>query len=385
MDDRGSAAFWSYAHEDDRLDQGNISALAQHLTDEYSLITGEELQLFLDRNDLNWGDEWRARIDGALTETSFFIPIVTPRYFQRSECRKEATAFHSKAKSLGVEELVLPVLYIPVKDFDSSNRDEVVALLSRYQYVDWTSLRLAGPSSSEYRRAIHELAQRLASLATAVGAKLLENEIKAVQVAEDPGNDKGILDVMEEIEPLLPDWLEAIESSHVGEAQFLATWELFAPRLARAERSPGSGSARFALIQRLATEELPLARRYLQNAEVFGQKTLELDPLILQVLKLCEDVEDVLPYIEPLRASLMKAHRDVKEWRETLDIPTAGQWARKRAHVSRVVREVADVFEHGERIVSEGNSLIENWVSEWERVTGEPLDTHPVESAPDEG
>jgi hypothetical protein len=110
------AVFWSYSHEDDKLDSGNIVLLARRLADEYSLITGEELVLFVDR-DIKWGEGWRDRIDSALIGTTFFVPVLTPRYFTRPECRKEATSFHGKAEGAMLSELLLPVLYAPIARF----------------------------------------------------------------------------------------------------------------------------------------------------------------------------------------------------------------------------------------------------------------------------
>jgi len=76
----GAAGFWSYARADDEAESGRIVALARHLQEEYALLTGDALDLFVDR-DLAWGEEWRSRIDEALAGVTFFIPVVTPRFF----------------------------------------------------------------------------------------------------------------------------------------------------------------------------------------------------------------------------------------------------------------------------------------------------------------
>ncbi len=109
------AGFWSYAHDDDILDGGAILELAHAIEEEYNLLSGEPLELFVDRSSIAWGDKWRERIDSALSQTTFFIPIITPRYFTRTECRRELLEFAGKAKSLGVDELLLPILYVEVQ------------------------------------------------------------------------------------------------------------------------------------------------------------------------------------------------------------------------------------------------------------------------------
>jgi hypothetical protein len=94
-----AAVFWSYARADDEQDGGRIRSLAEAVKREYSLLTGDELALFIDR-DVQWGEEWRTRIDDALSATTFFVPVMTPRYFARAECRRELLTFAGHAASL---------------------------------------------------------------------------------------------------------------------------------------------------------------------------------------------------------------------------------------------------------------------------------------------
>ncbi|WP_328651429.1 toll/interleukin-1 receptor domain-containing protein [Micromonospora sp. NBC_00330] len=363
-------AFWSYAHEDDRLDSGGIRSLAKHLADEYSLITGQELGIFVDRTAMQWGEEWRRRIDDTLDAVSFFIPIVTPRYFTRTECRKELIAFHSSAQNLGASELLLPILYAPIPEFGSSNPDELIVLASRYQYVDWRDYRLTGGGSPQYRRAVHELAQRLFDLSTSLAARQLSNEIAAV---EQGGVDAeaGLLEIIEKIDALLPDWLNAVEDSEVNEAHYLATWGIYGPRLRRLEQNRGQGGAKFALIQRIAQEELPLAERYRKAASVYTQRSLELDPFVMRAIHMAQGFPDAVVELASLRSALDHAEVHIRENRRFEEgDPTAGVWARQRAHVSRLVRQVADTFETAERTVDEGNSLVKRWLAEWDAVLG---------------
>lgn len=375
MSTRDAAAFWSYAHEDNRLDKGNIVTLAKNLSNEFSLNTGRELELFLDCESLDWGNEWRKRIDGALANASFLMPILTPRYFQRAECRREALSFYGKAKSLGLEDLLLPILYAPVPDFDESNSDELISMMSRYQYVDWRGLRLEGPESVDYRKAVHQLSQRLISLESDINEKRLIQEISDAQDDAEALADAGFLDIMEKIEILLPEWTENLESRDVSYAQYVAVRDLYLPRLNRLETTPGNAGPRFALTQRLAKEELPLAERYMREAEIYAKKSMELDPLMLQVLRLVERDPDIAFSMQFVENSLRKANANIIRADE-FDSPgsvTGYEWARARAHISRLVKKMADVYERAEQFTREGNEIVRNWVIEWERVTGSSL------------
>src|SRR6266496_3910684 len=82
-------AFWSYAHRDDEAENGRIAGLARDVVAQYEMITGEMIELFLDTDSLEWGDEWRPKVDASLSSVAFFIPVLTPRYFQSVECRRE--------------------------------------------------------------------------------------------------------------------------------------------------------------------------------------------------------------------------------------------------------------------------------------------------------
>jgi len=65
--------FWSYVHKDDKTESGRISQLARDVVAQYEMITGEAIELFLDRDSLEWGDEWQAKVDASLASVAFFI------------------------------------------------------------------------------------------------------------------------------------------------------------------------------------------------------------------------------------------------------------------------------------------------------------------------
>ena len=172
------AAFWSYAHEDDEKARGGILELAKLISDEYSLLKGEELRLFID-TDIQWGEEWRQRIENALVATTFFIPVVTPRYFTREECLNELFQFVARASGLGVIELVCPILYVMVDDLKEDSKDAAKAQIARMQYVDWTTLRLKGADSPEHIEAVHQLALRLGEVADQVATRQIARETES--------------------------------------------------------------------------------------------------------------------------------------------------------------------------------------------------------------
>lgn len=349
-----AAAFWSYAHEDDELDQKAILVLADRLRAEFSLITGEELSLFVDRTDISWGEEWRTRIDRALVQTTFFIPLVSPRYFTRDECRHELLEFDAQAQSLGVGELILPILYVTLPNFTADNPDEAIALTARMQYEDWRELRLFDRDSQEYRRAVNALAQRLADIASEVTVRQIDQEAQADDEHDVP---HGLGDMLVEIGPLLPEWLDAVETDPLVEAQFQATSRVFNEKLSKVQRGPAS--ARFAILQRQATEYLPIARRHLDLAEIYLSRTIALNPFVTKIVRIVEAHPDSLPLLADLEAAVHEAIQQIG--RQKRDGESAAAYARANAHVSRAMSTLADVWEKADRIVREGNQMVLQW------------------------
>lgn len=154
-----AALFMSYVHEDDRAMKGRITQLARAIDDQYRFLTGEALEVFTDEN-LDWGDPWRSRIDEQLARATFFVPVVTPRFLLSRECRRETQAFLAVARSAGVDELyVLPIFLVAPETLGAD--DPLAAALGGYHGQRFEDLIYEDPESSDYRRAVNELAKRL--------------------------------------------------------------------------------------------------------------------------------------------------------------------------------------------------------------------------------
>ena len=164
----GAAAFLSYAHGDNDREEGRLLQFLGLVAAEFELISAQDFQCFTDQN-IEWGETWRERIDAALGEATFLVPIVTPRFLQSTECRRELLAFVSKAKSLGREDFLLPVLWVNT-DLAEDSDDEVIRAIAATQYVNWTEHRLQDKASEAHRRAIADLATRLVALAEDITA-----------------------------------------------------------------------------------------------------------------------------------------------------------------------------------------------------------------------
>jgi TIR domain len=163
--DEEPIAFWSYTHRDNELENGKIRRLADAIANEFELLTGRRLEIFVDSSAIDWGDEWKKVIDNALTRTAFFIPLLTPLYLKSEQCRREFIQFIGRATSVDARDLVLPIYYADASEIAAvETTDEVARLAQDIQWQDWRTLRLADESGREYRVAVNILAKRLADL-----------------------------------------------------------------------------------------------------------------------------------------------------------------------------------------------------------------------------
>ncbi len=137
------AGFMSYVRLDDQHENGRLSEFRSRLSSEVQMQLGEEFSIFQDRNDIAWGQQWQARVDGAIDATTFLIPVITPAFFKSPACRSEVERFLEREKKLGRSDLILPVYYVNCAVFSESLRasDEIAAIIAARQYADWRELR----------------------------------------------------------------------------------------------------------------------------------------------------------------------------------------------------------------------------------------------------
>jgi hypothetical protein len=349
--------FWSYAHEDDMLDDGNILQLIHLIMEEYNLLSGEPLNLFVDRNDIAWGQQWRERIDTSLAETTFFIPIITPRYFTRPECRRELLEFAAKAKMLGVEELLLPILYIEMRDLSTENLDEAIALVARTQHVDWHANRLLDSRSWEYRTAVNALAQRLFDIARRVAEIQFRQELNSVVENNDAD---GIADIVMQIEALLPDWLEAVMTEKSVKAQVLAIRNHHQEQILKLRKRSAPASAILSAQIRYAREVLPMAERALKDSQIYLARGIELDPLVSSLARIVSEHPNSFPLAAPIRESIDEAMEEIRREDRAGSVSVEHQF-QKMIHLGRVFQQCNKLFDARSRNIVEGNDIVRRW------------------------
>ena len=155
--------FWSYTSSDDTAARGRLSQLRRLLGDELQLKIGKTpvVKIFQDVAMIDHGDDWSDAIHAALSETSFFIPVVTPAFLQSDWCCREVMHFAERERTLGHKNLIFPLHYVDTDRIDLRRPDachdpKALEVLKRHQWIDFRKLRLEDP----YGRDVSKLLDR---------------------------------------------------------------------------------------------------------------------------------------------------------------------------------------------------------------------------------
>lgn len=154
-------AFLSYTRFDDERERGRISRLRRELADEVRAITGQLFEIFQDVEGIGIGELWAGKLDRMLDQVRFFIPILTPSYFNSAACREELEKFLRAEAERGRNDLVLPIYYLecPVlEDPALRSSDPLAAEVQRRQHHDWRKLRFSSFNTKVVKMAFHGLA-----------------------------------------------------------------------------------------------------------------------------------------------------------------------------------------------------------------------------------
>lgn len=193
-------AFLSYTRADDDADNGVIARFAERLSTEVHVQLGKPFPIFSHQDSIEWGENWRNRVDKSLTTAALLIPVLTPSFFNSTACRNELKKFLERERELSRDDLVLPIYYVTCKLDDGDVLKETV--FGR-QYVDWRDLRFESFNSPGVRRELHRLASMIGAalersvVASAPPGTMIEPEAASTIEAEQ---EIGFLDLLITVE-----------------------------------------------------------------------------------------------------------------------------------------------------------------------------------------
>ncbi|MFE5075394.1 toll/interleukin-1 receptor domain-containing protein [Streptomyces halstedii] len=351
--------FWSYTHRDDELNKGRIRELAKLISDEYEVITAEDLRIFVDKNDLEWGAEWRSRIEAALAGTTFCIPIVTPAFFKSPECRREVLTFSGHARSLGLEELLLPILYVKVPGLSEDSPDEVMSLIANRQYVDWTKLRTEDSNSPAHRKAVENLAERLVGILERSVQVASENER---DIESPEGEESTLLEMMAGMEAAFPRWTSVVEEfASVMEVIGRETG-LAAEEIQRSDAQGGGFAGRLRVSHQLAERITVPVDRFYELGNLYSAELVNVEPGILALIReaprqavSAEELGTVEEFFSNVRGAVAASRANIPALRVFSENVSALKG------LSKAMRPLAVKMESAVRQVMDGQAILDEW------------------------
>ncbi|MFC9326093.1 toll/interleukin-1 receptor domain-containing protein [Kitasatospora sp. NPDC057015] len=358
MADNDPSGFWSYTHRDNELDSGRILRLSEAIKNEFEIITGGELKVFVDSKSISWGEAWRIRIDTAIFGITFLIPVMTPRFFTSPECRREVLTFSGHAASLGLEDLLLPIHYVNVPQLTKDpSGDEVMALLAQRQWVDWRDLRLEAEDSPAYRKAINELALRLSQI---VEQALTVDPPVLTATLDD--ESAGFIEIMAAAEEAMPRWVQVVEdlSRATTEISSHMTWA--AEQVAKSDAAGQGFSGRLSVFRKLRERLNDPVDEFSSLGSKYSAELVEIDPAIIQLIRTVaeggldsdtsQSAKDFFVSIKGLCESASGAMPGIEEFRDG---------ARTSAQLSKELRPLMNELQAALQKVVDGQTIIEEW------------------------
>jgi hypothetical protein len=378
-----AAGFWSYFQQDNDGDHGRILDLATDLREQYRLLTAEDLELFVDRESIPWGEAWKDRIDNAIAGTTFFLPVLTPSYFRSPECRRELLKFAREAERLGLGELLMSVHWVRVPELENNpeqSPDEVIRFVAKYNWQPLLDERLEDRGSAVYRKAVAKLAAKLVERAEQ--ARQVEDApitVEIGQAVDEPEGDgaPGILerivvgeDAMERASALLQEigqCLERINEKLTGVGADID---------AAAKRGQGM-KAVLTLTNRLAGELSQPAGDMATSGHEYSQVLSDLDSGVRARFQLIEATDDPAAEGEQFLRELIELEAAALQGQEGLEELLAS--AAPVAEFSRSLRAPLEDMRSGLRGVVDGNVVISEWAERARHLLGDEKGHDPAE------
>jgi TIR domain len=276
--------FISYHRPDNSEYLKVVERLRQEVSGRFEASTGRVLNIFLDRDSIGWGENWREKIFDSILTTTFFIPIVTMRFFRSEMCMEELGAYHESAKQLGVTELLLPIVLAGSSQISSTHVNPDVRLIESLNYISIEAAWEAGYESPEWRAIVNKMVRELTDALARTETVLVEREN-----AEPESPPEGDAPVAEgDMEELTTSLTET--SSHMT-ATTAAMSELGdAIKTSTAEIGAAPKESKKAVELRGARDISKLSGRFASDAETFEKSAVKTDAQLRTIVRELKDI-----------------------------------------------------------------------------------------------
>ena len=160
-------AFLSYTRKDDEFFGGYITAFRKMLENAVQVVTGEtSFQVFQDIDGIVIGENWEKKLDEAIHGSSFFVPMLSPLFFNSQHCREEVEKFLDHERALKRSDLILPIYFLTTAKLEKEEertKDPLATEFAKRQLFDWRQQANVPLQDPAGREAILALARAVAN------------------------------------------------------------------------------------------------------------------------------------------------------------------------------------------------------------------------------
>ncbi|MFJ6152731.1 toll/interleukin-1 receptor domain-containing protein [Micromonospora profundi] len=246
--------FISYARTDNEIFNGVVDEFKKRLKGLYEAQTGRTLQVFVDRDDLGWGEDWRSGITSSVNSATAFIPLISMKYFTREHCREELMAYYESARVKGVTGLILPVIIAGGANIRAEDSRDEVQVIEKLNYKSIESAILEGYDSGAWLKAMNEITNSLI-LAVEKAEGLIakrEDEPRKPSLPDSGADEHSQDDVTDVAERELSEEAEGTEEDALGTFELA---ELFTRECSLLQESTEKASTDMALFAEVLVKE----------------------------------------------------------------------------------------------------------------------------------
>ncbi len=216
------SVFLSYVHDDDDYHNGLLVAFA-HAVEEACDYKGVPIELRLDKDTLQWGDDWSERLQQEVERTTFLLAMVTNRYVASRACREEFIQFRTKTQAAGYNGLLTLLVDAPNWNRMDLRTDPTARLIrdtiNQYQWLEpETSFEDLEPGGRQFKRVARNVADELIRRIDRREADSASADSAASEDSAAPGGSGDAGDEWEDEEEQAPGLIElthTIESEHL--------------------------------------------------------------------------------------------------------------------------------------------------------------------------
>jgi hypothetical protein len=374
--------FISYARADNETFNGVVDQFKSSLKGLYEAKTGRTLEVFVDRDDLSWGESWRDGIASAVNSATAFIPIISMKYFTREYCREELMAFYENARIVGVTGLLLPVVIAGGNHIQATDPREEVRIIEQLNHVSIESAMLEGYGSGAWLKVMTEITNALIVAVDKAESRIVNRESDTERSSVDAPLARVQLPNLAPVETVNPDDLDGEEDGHFGLFELV---DIFG-RECEAVRVTGEKAAQdmtafvesfMEQINALGENPSPqaiskaapvIARALLETSNAFGssgrQVTVHAQAADAALRQVISDVKesDVDLLKEPLRQQLEEMRASLNE---TVEVPSQMEEIRKYIKMLQMVsvslRRALAPANRGFESVRDAARIVSSW------------------------